>query len=268
MKHNKKRNTAFLYEALIRDLTKSMINKDIERQKVLVAVLKEHFRKGTLLARELSLYKTVAEASNLPASTAQKLLNEVKYERSRIDDRGLFDEQTALIKRINKSLSGDVYNNFIPQYKSLATIAQLFSPSVSIRKRVVLEEGLVKQISTKNTRENLKTTDNVVYNSFVKRFNEEYSSLLEEQQRLLSTYVSSFADNGLQLKIYLNEEIGRLKERVKIATTESVIVEDETMAEKTHEVLQLLESYRNKEITPSLLKKVLKVQNFVRELDS
>ena len=268
MRHNKKRNTAFLYEALIRDLTKSILSKDAERQKVLVGVLREHFKKGALLARELELYRTIAEATSLPASTAQRLLNEIKYERSKIDDQGLFDEQTSLIKRINKRLSKDVYANFVPHYKSLATIAQLFNPAVSIKKRVILEENLVRRISTGSGVEELRTADNVVYGAFIKRFNETYSGLFEEQQKLLSAYVSSFADNGLDLKIYLNEEIGRLKTRISVAMNETEIKEDESMTNKTQEILTLLEGFGTKEINPSLLKKVLKIQNLVRELDS
>ena len=60
-KHNKKRNTAFLYEVLIKELTKTIVEKDPERKKVTSAILKEHFRKGTPLGQELILYKTLVE---------------------------------------------------------------------------------------------------------------------------------------------------------------------------------------------------------------
>ena len=33
MKHNKKRNTAFLYEALVQELTKSVVEKNVEKNK-------------------------------------------------------------------------------------------------------------------------------------------------------------------------------------------------------------------------------------------
>ena len=54
-KHNKKRNTAFLYEALIKELTESIVRKNEEKKKNIVTILKEHFRKGTLLRKELNL---------------------------------------------------------------------------------------------------------------------------------------------------------------------------------------------------------------------
>jgi hypothetical protein len=55
VKHNKKRNTAFLYEALVRELTKSVVEKiPIEAQKI-KSILKEHFRSGKILFGELGL---------------------------------------------------------------------------------------------------------------------------------------------------------------------------------------------------------------------
>ena len=36
MKHNKKRNTAFLYECLIKELTKSIVRKDETRKQKII----------------------------------------------------------------------------------------------------------------------------------------------------------------------------------------------------------------------------------------
>ena len=265
-KHNKKRNTAFLYEALIRDLTKSVLEHDKGKKKILVGILKEHFQKGSLLARELELYKTIFEATNLPTKIAERLLQEVKLERSKIDDDELFGEQTSLIKKINKNLGKDVYTNFVPHYKSLATIAQLFSTTVSIKKRVVLEEGLIKHISSEASAQAMSTVDNVVYSSFVKRFNDAYVDLCEEQKKLLGTYIASFGDNGLHLKVYLNEEISRLKGSVTQALEAKEISEDSLMVEKTKKVLSLLEGFKDKDIDAGMLKQILKIQSLVREV--
>ena len=59
LKHNKKRNTAFLYESLVKELTKAVVKKDTERKNVLVSMIKEHFSKGTVLNQELELYKAL-----------------------------------------------------------------------------------------------------------------------------------------------------------------------------------------------------------------
>ena len=41
MKHNKKRNTAFLYECLIKELTKAIVREDKKRQTITKNILKE-----------------------------------------------------------------------------------------------------------------------------------------------------------------------------------------------------------------------------------
>jgi len=42
-KHNKKRNTAFLFETLIRELTKSFISKDASKSAKIKTIFKESF---------------------------------------------------------------------------------------------------------------------------------------------------------------------------------------------------------------------------------
>ena len=42
MKHNKKRNTAFLYETLIAELTKNSLKNNKELQEAIIKILKEH----------------------------------------------------------------------------------------------------------------------------------------------------------------------------------------------------------------------------------
>ncbi len=45
MKHNKKRNTAFLYECLIKEITKAVVRKDSARKESIINIVKEHFQK-------------------------------------------------------------------------------------------------------------------------------------------------------------------------------------------------------------------------------
>ena len=52
MKHNKKRNTAFLYECLIRELTKAIIKEDKQKQTKVKGLLREFFAKGKVLAQK------------------------------------------------------------------------------------------------------------------------------------------------------------------------------------------------------------------------
>ena len=55
MKHNKKRNTAFIYETLTRELTKAIVDKDSDRKETVLAIIKEGFGGDSTLARTFSL---------------------------------------------------------------------------------------------------------------------------------------------------------------------------------------------------------------------
>ena len=61
MKHNKKRNTAFLYESLIKELTVAIVRKNNDRKNVILGMIKENFTKGSILRDELEIYKSILE---------------------------------------------------------------------------------------------------------------------------------------------------------------------------------------------------------------
>ena len=56
LKHNKKRNTAFVYEALVRELTESVVKNNKNKQNKIVSIIKDHFTSESTLKRELDLY--------------------------------------------------------------------------------------------------------------------------------------------------------------------------------------------------------------------
>ena len=268
-RHNKKRNTAFLYEALVRELTKCIVSKDETRKGIVVSLVKDHFAKGTALRNELDLYKTLYESEDLDARLCEKLLNEVKRGHDSLDRQQIFNEQTALINKINRLLSKDVFSNFVPNYKNLATIAQILNPDVSIKHRVLLEGNLIESISAEaeDNREPMAPIDNLVYKTFVSKFNEQYNGkLLEEQRELLSKYIASFHDDGFGLKIYLNEEVSRLKTVMNEAAEQEDILEDNVLRENANKVLSILNDFRDREIDPAMIEQVLKVQQLAKEL--
>jgi len=266
-KHNKKRNTAFIFEALSREMTKTIVSKDEKRRRVIAAVIKEHFKKGSELRKELDLYKTLDEHSESSGNIAEKIVQEAKSEYITIDKKQLFNEQTALINAINKHLSRSVFSNFVSNYKHLATISQVFNRDAGVKERVLLENTLVESMTKTREELEMKSVDNVVYKTFAKTFNEEYSEHLpEEQKELLSRYISSFNDNGLELKSYLNEELGRLKEEVNNSLLLEEISADDEMTKATQEVASLIESFAQRPISEEMIRQVLNIQNFIREV--
>lgn len=270
LKHNKKRNTAFVYESLVREMTKAIVEKNLELKDDIVSIIKEHFTKNSLLYRELKLYKTICETYDLEPHTAEKLVYEIRKEHTKLDKQILFTEQSILIKKINSILSNSVFSNFVPNYKSLATAYQIFNEETPIKKRVLLEQAMVEKISSKKEKKQLevKPIDNLVYKSFVNKFNSEYASrLISEQKELLSKYISSFADNGLEFKIFLNEEISRLRSNLNNSLILEEIKKDPEMVKKTKEVIEVLNNFKKENINKNMIMKILKIQNLVKEIN-
>ena len=271
MKHNKKRNTAFLYETLVRELTAAVVNKDTTRKRKIVSIMKEFFSRDTTLGLELELYRTLYETTGVDEMTAEKLLLEVKRVYMALNQEEVFDQQSQLVGTINRELGKDTFNTFVPNYKDLATIAQIFSKRTAIKKRTLLENKVLYKMhsSAEPLVENLKPIDNVVYKTFVKKFNDQYSQTLrEEQNNLLSAYIVSFSDNGAALKMFLNDELSRLKDVIGNSRSLNEVASDSVMLEKTNKVMETLESFSQRQIDRDMLKQVMKIQELAAEIDS
>lgn len=271
LKHNKKRNTAFVYEALVRELTKSVVKNNKNKQMKIVSIMKEHFAKDTELSKELGLYKSVYETKDIEKRLAEKIVVEAKERYSNLDRSSVFREQSALINKINKTLSKNLFNNFVPNYKNLATIYSIFQETLPVKDRVLLEENIINQMSASvgpQEAEAQLPIDNIVYNTFVSKFNEEYSEMLSESQKtLLGKYIASFSDNGLELKFYLNEEVGMLKKELEKCKETETVSESPMLKEKINKVHSILESYKEKEIDTDFIEIVLKTQELVEEIN-
>ncbi len=119
---------------------------------------------------------------------------------------------------------------------------------------------------TKKTQE-IKPIDNLTYKTFVKKFNENYSgSPLEEQKSLLSKYIASFSDNGIDLKVFLSEEIPRLFKIVSNSVELAEIKSDKDMFDKTSQVIDLLKETSERKIDKDLVHDILKIQNLAKEI--
>ena len=270
-KHNKKRNTAFLYEVLIREMTRAVVNKDKNTKILATNIIKNYFKKNTCLYKELQLYKALLETTDLNDKISEKLLLEVKASRSKINEKELFNEQTRLINKINDAFNPSVFSSFIPNYKSLATVYQIFNYSINVKDKVFLEQLILKNMQSKTMKEEEKLDhiDNLVFKTFIKKFNKSYGELLtEEQKQLVTNYIFSFSDNGVSLKTYLNEEIGRLREIVKDSLTLNGVANDPDMITKTNKILEFFDSLKEKQLTENDIEKLLKIQSLADEVQS
>tara|TARA_R110001599_G_scaffold345644_1_gene570248 strand:- start:304 stop:1119 length:816 start_codon:yes stop_codon:yes gene_type:complete len=266
MKHNKKRNTAFLYECLIKELTRSVVREDNSRQATIKSILKEYFCKGTILSKELSVYKELLETRDIDEKHHIRLLAESRVDFESLDRTNVFNSQTNLINKINKQLGTSVYSNFVPNYKDLATAGLFFqNKTLTAKKRIMLEERMVELLSREDVEEKeMVHVDNLTYKTFVNKFNETYDrTLREEQKELLTNYITSFSDNGLGLKSYLNEEIGRLKESVD---AEIVGNNNNALTENFQKVRAKLDDYAQSPLNQQIIEEIFYIQDLIAEV--
>jgi len=270
LKHNKKRNTAFLYEALVKEITKAVINKDVKRKNALVSMVKEHFAPNTILRVELDLIKSLCETKHVDVYTAERLIAETKKQHNKLDQKKIFEAQSRMINKMNRCAGKQAFNNFVPNYKYLATISQLFSDKVSVKERVLLERALIGAMVAKpgkiNKAKEMPHVDKLVFKTVIENFNKKYDGeLLKEQKELLGQYIVSFSDNGVEFKVYVNEEIIRLKEQVTSLHENEVFKEDADLINKLNGIKEVLGKFQTKKIDPQMIEKIMQVQKLIKE---
>jgi len=262
LKHNKKRNTAVLYEALVRELTKAAVEKNENVKKHLVSIIKEFFSTGKPLARELDLYRSLYETKGVEKEYATAIIGESKRVYSALNQHDIFNEQSRLISQVNKTVGKSVFQTFMPNYKNLATISQIFDLDIPLKTRILLEQNLVEFLTSQDQEsKNLQPIDNIVFKTFIKKFNEKYNgTLLEEQKALLTNYILAQDGVDTEFKIYLNEEIGRIKSIVlnsqEIKTSDNAPI-----------VIEMIESFRTRQIDGKYLEDVLYLQVLAKEIE-
>jgi hypothetical protein len=67
--------------------------------------------------------------------------------------------------------------------------------------------------------------------------------------------------------MYLNEEIGRLKTKVLSSKGSEHVQADQNMMENVDKVMLFLESFRENKLEEQHIEKILKIQEFVEEVE-
>lgn len=272
-KHNKKRNTAFIYEALVREVVKQSIAKNTQKRNLAISLLKEFFNKNTILYKDLQLYKSILETKEVKEKIAFKILVEAKNVKQSLDGKILFTEQSKIIKKINKELSPDVFMNYVPTYKYLASIGTLFGDNLNPKQKVLLEEKVLEYMTSSVTKETVKEEkklDGLVMKSFVKRFNETYNKkLLSEQKELINHFINSAnPERRPEFDLYVDREIERLKSVLIENKNLEEIAKDKNIQVKFNQILSFLKSSNKQKLNESFVLKIAQIQELVKEIQT
>ena len=263
--HNKKRNTALIYEVLINELTKATLSGNSKKREKIVGVLKEFFGKGKTLSKELEIYESLAGNTLYETrSVIEKIVVESKKQFKLLDRKQIFNQQTKLINKINKNLSKDIWQNYIPSFKKNATINQILQSDLSPKKQVMMENKLIESlISPPQVEKKFPKINNLAMKTFIAKFNEKYSEELNETQRqFLNKYIMSHAGSGLEFKTYIYTEIDRLKTILK----ENCNNKDKNTQLKIQKVLDKISDYNKKRLDKNSLHEIFKIQMLVGEI--
>lgn len=266
LKHNKKRNVAFLYESLIKELSLQTIKKNNQICKKIVSILKEFYNKNTEVHKEWNLYKELYETTKEEKDNCKKILNEVKIQHKiSLDKKKLFKEQSNLINRINKEIGSSIYNNFVPNYKTLASIYNVLNNGIKIRNSILLENEIIEYMSSKDKEDKeKKNIDGVVVKKFSERYNKEYSRLNEKQKTLLKNHVLSFSDD-LSYKLFINEEIKDIKKSLSEMLDDSEIKGNKIVSEQINKVVEKFDECKEKKIDSEMLLMMMKSYSLLED---
>jgi len=249
IKHSKYRNTAILFELLVRQTTADLLeNKDSKS----VKILKKYFN-GTELGKEYKLYTQFNTMEKLSETKANIAINTIIEERKKLNQSDLNKLKYNLIREIKSNY--DIDNFFkakIDNYKLYASIYTIFesqnSKESDPKQLITNKINLLEHISIDSKKESegptlveefMKEDKEIrllAYKIMVEKFNDKYSGLSQRQKNVLKEYINNISETE-NLKKYINTQIQQIKsELVEIHSK----IQDPVTKIKLTETIKLL----------------------------
>ena len=226
LKHSKYKNTAILFEMLVRKLTSETLTSD---KTVTVEIIKKYFGKNTALSKELQLYNSLIKESFKTEAQTLEFIRSCKSAHNKLNKSTLRRQRYNLVKEISENFDFQKISKIrINNYKELASVYKIFEYNDSDNPKEILEckNVIVEHMSTskdvlnkKNiVLEKYKNHDKDVrllaYKLLVDKFNKKYSTLDENQKNVLNKYIIHVNDTE-SLKLYLESILPNIKKQLK-----------------------------------------------------
>jgi hypothetical protein len=232
IKHSKFKNTGFIFELLVRQITSEIMSNN---KSVAEKILKEHFNSKKELSKELKLYQYLVNEKYNSESKAEQFINTILEARKRLDETKLTREKYNLIKEIKETYNLDEFiKSSISNYKTLASIYKIFEtvtseeqfdPTDIVSSRFTIAENIINSsIENKDVKikdavlEEYRKQDEdlraVSYKLLVESFNNKYKNLNNEQKSLLREYINNINNTG-KLNEYVGNEVTNLVAALK-----------------------------------------------------
>lgn len=234
IKHNKIKNSGILFELLTRQLTADIII-GVEKSKA-HELIEKYFSKDTELVKEYLLYNTILRYKTPDKDKAKDFISEVlKSKKSNIDEKKLNREKYNLVKEIKESYDEDgFFNNKINNYKLYASIYKLFkhneleykdSPGTITESKYNIIDNICNvtpantDVESDEVLEEYKKQNQdlrlLAYKVMVDKFNNKYSTNLNENQsKLLKEYINNISSSK-SLNNFMEKEIPIITDKLK-----------------------------------------------------
>ncbi len=275
LKHSKYKNTAILFEMLVRKLTSETLTSD---KTVTVEIIKKYFGKNTVLSKELQLYNSLIKESFKTEAQTLEFIRSCKAAHNKLNKSSLRRQRYNLVKEISENFDLQKISKIrINNYKELASVYKIFEYTESDNPKQLLEcknvivEYMVTDTKTSNQKnivlEKYKSHDKDVrllaYKLLVDKFNKKYSSLDENQKQVLNKYIVHVNDTE-SLKIYLESILPNIKKELK----EQVLkINDPVTKIKVDKLSEMLCNVKTiKTVNESHILSILRYFDLIKEL--
>jgi hypothetical protein len=254
VKHSKFKNTAILFELLVKQITQEVLSNSTKN--ISEKIIKEFFSSNKELAKELKLYNQIVKEKYSSIDDAKLFLEEVAKERIKLDENKLNKEKYNLIKTIKESYDLDKFlSSNLQNYKLLASVYKVFEAKTTGRKveirdfiesnNTILEHITHKKVSSKQADtlyESFKQQSEdlrlLTYKLLIENFNKKYSNLDDSQKGLLREFINNVTNTSTFPKFIEEETKKVLANLVK----ESKGITDKVTKIKISEMIKLYKS--------------------------
>jgi len=215
-------------------------------------VIKRHFNTKSELAKELKLYRTIAQEKFLSETKASKFLEAVLRSRKQLNESQLRRDKYNLIKDLkNTYILEEFFKSRITNYKVHASTYKLFefaeadNPALYVSSKFALVEHIqttvVKTDNTPKLSSQHKDVRLLASKLVVDKFNEKYNTLSASQKNMLREYINNVT-NSAALKKYILKETTQLKSNIISLKTS---IPNKVIRIKLTEVANLLNKLSN-----------------------
>jgi len=200
MKHNKKRNVGIVYELLLNNISKNLLEGNKSKAKTGTKIIEKHFKKGSELYKEFRLFNALSKSTVSQTHVVASILNEAKIASKTLNEKKLEKEKSDLLRDINYKINdpGFYYAN-IPDYRDLGLVQLALNEwrkdERDIKRLVDLEtklgELLLREKNSKIEAEiSANHSNRLVLKLMTEKFNKAYGGKLNSDQKtIIENYV-------------------------------------------------------------------------------